>query len=274
MNRIIGILFSVLMALTSCVVVNNPSNQYEAYLPAYKPVPVNRVARGTTFFNTHNYSKIRVNGIPLEIINSNKSELEVNSNYIEYLKVMSLGDELYIFYDIPSTGSDGGFRKYNHKFVLHTRQPITGIIAESSSSIVATDMIKTPHIDINVLIGAKVKANISSADINIFAESTGSFSGWLDADRVSVRMRNAAIAELSGVTEVADISTSESSSLNGNDWRIGTANINSDSKSRVPVIIREQLDAYAKNRSIIKYQPISEARVSKQTDSGGVIEIF
>ena len=274
MKKYFFVYFCMLLLFVSCIVVNTPANRYEANLSAYKPVPVNRVRNNITYFNTHNFRKIRVNGLPIEIVSSHKSELEVSSNYIQYLRVMSYGDELYLFYDMPGTGPDSGMQRFNHQFTLHMRQPITHITAERSSRITIPDMLKAPYMNVDILIGGKVKANVQTPEINIFAEATGDFSGWIDASTAKIRLRNAATAVIGGVVGNIEVSASESSFFGGKELRADNAVIKADTKSNVSIAVNHEMDAEAINRGRIQYRPLSDIKIQQNTDSGGVIEVF
>lgn len=236
LKNIIGRMLSfmlILNLLTSCVSINN--TPYKDGLKDkyyYKPIPINRERGGITYFNLNHISKIRTDGVAIEIVKSHKQELEVASNYKEYLRVMQLGDELLIYYDFPRTGPHSGLHKIEQNIRLHFNQPITQLTVEDGGRIMVRDLLFTPRLKLN-LAGGSIKCDVNTPYFILNAYKASTFTGWVEARRVNVNLANAAAIEMGGFAENAEIYARNASVFDGSNFQVQHPTVQSVERSQV-----------------------------------------
>ena len=265
--------FCLQLIFPSCIIINNPAGQYQPDESSYKPLPVNRERGGIVYFNARDIGRVRVKGVHLEIMKSHKSELEVSSNNIQYLKVLRFKDELYLFYDFPKTGAESGFHKLEHKFVLYINHPIFGLNAEQTGRITVRDLLFTPHLDVQVAHAGNVKCDVNTQEFNLIGNSASSFTGWVESQKMKVNLKGAAIAEIGGVSENVEIITKESARFTGEKLHANRVIADAGSRSKIIVSVGKELEATVSERGEILYHPLSEI-VKKETNNGGIINSF
>lgn len=264
---------SLLLIFNSCIVLNNPAGQYEPDESAYKPLPVNRERDGITYFSTRDIRNIRVKGLHLEIMKSHKSELEVNSNNMQYLKVLRFKDELYILYDFPGTGPESGLHKMEHKFVLYINQPVFGLRADDTGRIAVRDLLFTPQLDVQVAHAGSIKCDVNTQEFLLTGEAASGFTGWVEAEKMEVNLKGAAIADIGGFSENIKIFTKESARFNGGELHATHVTADAGSRSKIVVSVGKTLDATVSARGEIHYHPLSEIEKTEKND-GGIVRLF
>ncbi len=268
------LLLMISVVLTSCIVVQS-SDPYspESYKNVYKPVPVNRTRGEITYFNLHGITRIRAIDVPIEIIKSHKQELEAQSNYMKYLKVMRFRDELLIFYEFPGTGPDSGFHSMKHHLTIHINQPLTGLTAEGNGRITVRDLLFTPELHV-LLNGGTIKCDVNTPFLSIQGNQAGIFKGWTEASQMEVSLNNAAVANLGGVAENLKISTRQASVFNGRDLHGIQVKVSATDRSRVNIAVQETLNAQVSSKARLFYHPLSDIKITQNVLGHGIVEEF
>lgn len=241
----------------------------------YREVPVNRTRDGITYYNLNWVNKIRVSGVSVEVLEERtRSELEVTSNQMAYLRVLRHEDELFLIYDFPGSGPNSGLNRIKDDIRIYLRQAVSAITAGDAGRVKVRDLMFTPFLEVKTDGAASVKCDVNAGQFYLYGDRASSFEGRVEAENVYVAMQGAAIAMVGGVSDELTIYTEGSASFTGENHRSKRVKAQADSKSTMRIGVTESLNATALNYGTIRYRPFSEIDIEKNEDSGGRIIEF
>lgn len=267
-------IFILLFMLTACIV--QPSQKAFdpiTYQYKYKPVPLNRERGGISYFNLHGIQKIRVVGLPVEIIKSHKQELEAQSNYMRYLRVLRYQDELLLLYEFPGTGPDSGLHRMQHHLKIHTNQPIIGLATEEAGRITVRDLLFTPQLFIEMNEG-NIKCDVNTSRFQLTANRASTFSGWVEAQDAQVFLKNAAVATVGGSIENIRIFADHAAVFDGRNLQGINITATAQQRSKIRTIVKGELTAHASQQAEILFRPISNPVIRRNAQDNAVISSY
>ncbi|MHA3045345.1 GIN domain-containing protein [Riemerella anatipestifer] len=215
----------------------------------------------TQTFDVASFNQLKVqSNIGVKLVKSNQEKVEVTSNALDYLTVVSSNGVLTLKYK-PNTS----LKNAKTKAIVYTKN-INKMELSGASSVESQDTFSTS--DIRLSGASNVSGNFNAKNINLSCSGASDFKGNLNADNTAIKISGASNTSGTITVKSAKIEVSGASNINS---KINAANVTTLEVSGASEVvlkgISNKIIARASSASKIDLSDLSYSSIEKESHS-------
>ncbi|MDY3521005.1 DUF2807 domain-containing protein [Riemerella anatipestifer] len=215
----------------------------------------------TQTFDVASFNQLKVqSNIGVKLVKSNQEKVEVTSNALDYLTVVSSNGVLTLKYK-PNTS----LKNAKTKAIVYTKN-INKMELSGASSVESQDTFSTS--DIRLSGASNVSGNFNAKNINLSCSGASDFKGDLNADNTAIKISGASNTSGTITVKSAKIEVSGASNINS---KINAANVTTLEVSGASEVvlkgISNKIIAHASSASKIDLSDLSYSSIEKESHS-------
>ena len=229
-----------------------------------------QTANGTLNFenktmNLSHFDEIHSEAIfSVEVKKSNEEKIEITSNYLQFVDVITTNNTLVIRYKRNQSLENADTRIVIYAKDLHTVNTSLGSVIKIKDKF---DIQK-----VSAETGGKIFANSEAKKLSVNTESGGSFLGTINVEDLVLNAESGSSIDIQGKIGTAKITCAGASKIMAAKTNISVATVNAESASSVSVSVSKELTASASSMAKIRYKTLSGIKFTAKRDSGGKID--
>ncbi|MDY3503457.1 DUF2807 domain-containing protein [Riemerella anatipestifer] len=215
----------------------------------------------TQTFDVASFNQLKVqSNIGVKLVKSNQEKVEVTSNALDYLTVVSSNGVLTLKYK-PNTS----LKNAKTKAIVYTKN-INKMEVSGASSVESQDTFNTS--DIRLSGASNISGNFNAKNINLSCSGASDFKGNLNADSTTIEISGASNTSGTITAKSAKIEVSGASNINS---QINTANVTTLEVSGASKAVLKgssnKIIANASGASKIDLSDLSYSSIEKESHS-------